>query len=189
MLGPQGVAASLADWATIYWLAAIATGLVACLSFSRYRSRRSGVGRRAWPVLAAGAVVLALAILDAPVVLARLSPSPGDVPSGLAVADLHIRGLTSLLVLAAVVLALGLAERSGALAGFGVVFFAVTVVANLYDLDNLLARVGWTLGPSTVAMANVAIPGVVLLAGGALFAVLDRRPRTARTDPGGLARG
>lgn len=171
-VGPMPTSSGLGAWATLYWVCALATALVAGAVFLRRRSRRSGVDVATWPAVVAGAVVAAYLVLTSPAVVGSLSS--GRAPVGLLLPDLHLRGLTPLLVLAVALGVLALAERSRAL-GIGAALFAgVAVVANLYDLSNLAARLGWQLSASAGPLANVVIPGLVLLGVGAAEALSER---------------
>lgn len=163
-VGPMETPGGLATWATLYWAGALAAGLVVAAVFFRRRAARSGVDVSTWPAVMAGAVVAAYVVLTSPVILRALSGGRSSPPTALALPDLHLRGLTPLLVLAVALGALALAEHSRALGVGAVVFAGVAVTANLYDLSNLVARLGWQLGPSAAPLANVVVPGLVLAA-------------------------
>jgi hypothetical protein len=156
-------------WVSLYWFCALAIGLIVTAYFYRLRARQSEVDVRAWPVALAGAVVCALLVASSPGVL-----RDRRLPSWITLSDLHLRGTTPLLVLAIVIVGLALVERSWALGAFSAVFVFFALLANLYDLDNLVTRLGWWLTPQATSIPNVAIPGVVLVVGGVVFALLDR---------------
>ena len=171
-VGPMSTASGLGTFATLYWVCALAVALVVGAVFLRRRSRRSGVDVATWPAVAAGAIVAAYLVLTSPAVVGSLGS--GRAPVALLLPDLHLRGLTPLLVLAVALGALALAERSRALGIGAALFAAVAVVANLYDLSNLVARLGWQLSASAGPLANVVIPGLVLLGVGATAALSER---------------
>jgi len=158
-------------WLGVYWLCALAIGLIVTAGFYRRRARLSEVDVRVWPAVAAGAVVLALLIVSSPTIL-----RDRRLPDWISLPDLHLRGTTPLIVLAIVIVGLALVERSWALGSFSAVFMSLALLANLYDMENLVFRLGWWLTPQATRIPNVAIPGVVLLFGGAVFALLDRSP-------------
>jgi hypothetical protein len=155
-------------WVNLYWLCALAIGLIATAFFYRRRARKSEVDVRAWPAAVLGALALGLLIATSPSILRG-----HRLPSWLVLSDLHLRGTTPLLVLAIVIVALGVIERSWALGAFSGVFLFFALLANLYDMENVVARLGWWVGPQASNIPNVAIPGLVLLLGGAVFTFLD----------------
>ena len=88
--------------------------------------------------------------------------------------DLMVRGLTPLLAVALGLFVLARIERSWALLAFAVPFLALTVVANLYDMENVAYRLGvGSAGPEV----NVIVVGSVLLIAGAIFGLGYARTR------------
>jgi hypothetical protein len=92
---------------------------------------------------------------------------------------LRTSGYAALLVIAAGLLALAWLERNALLAAIGLVFGGVALTVNLYHVQNLFARFGWTaeLGQAqVVAVQALVLPGLVLVVGGLVIAVTGRRP-------------
>lgn len=87
-----------------------------------------------------------------------------------------ISGYAALVIIAAALLMLAWAERSVLLTIVGVVFAGVALLVNLYDVQNVFYRLGWTGGwdSRVTALQTVLLPGVVLLVGG-VVAVIGRR--------------
>lgn len=164
----------LDTWTTLYWACALAGGLLVAAVFFRRHAARSGVDVATWPAVLAGAVVAAYVVLTSPAVVHALSSARSSPSTALLLPDLHVRGLTPLLVLAVALGALALSERSWALGAGAIVFAGVAVAANLYDLSNLVARLGWRLGASAAPLANVVVPGLVLWAIATAAAVGER---------------
>ena len=77
------------------------------------------------------------------------------------------RGLAALFVIALGLLVLAYRERSWEMWAFSVVFLGYVVLINLYDLDNLTARLGLSVGPEV----GVFLGGVFTLLAGVVFAV------------------
>ena len=77
--------------------------------------------------------------------------------------------------------ALAWAERSGALAVIAAVYTATALLASLYNVENLLFRLGWNPAPGDwdLTLPNVLLPALVLLAAGAGAFAVQRRHRTA----------
>ena len=161
----QGTAADL------YWLFALIAGYAAVLLFYRLRARRAGVAGRVWPALAVGAGALVLLLLTGSWVPAAVSPDR-VLPL-----DFFVRGLVPLVVIGIGVLALAWSERSAGLLAFGLCFLAVTAVANLYDLENLVHRMGWDLSYRYDFLPDLLLPAAVLLLGGVGFLLRARLRR------------
>ena len=88
-----------------------------------------------------------------------------------------IRGYAALVIIAAVLLVLAWAERSVLLAVVGVLFTAVALVVNLYNVENVFQALGWYGGwdQRATALQSLLLPGVVLLAGGVAAVIGQRR--------------
>jgi hypothetical protein len=127
--------------ASLFWLIGIPAAYLLTAAFYLWRGHRRGVRTtwRAYVVTGLGLfAVVALLLVNLP----RKVPGrrfflnvfhhlPGD---------LVIRGLIPLLAIAVGFMILSLAERSWALGLFAVVFFAVALTANLYDMSNVADR-------------------------------------------------
>jgi hypothetical protein len=88
------------------------------------------------------------------------------------VGDLVVRGLVPLLTIGFGLCVLSYLERSRALALFAGAFFALALPVNVYDLENVVGRFGYNVGPEI----GVFVAGLFMLGGGAAFALLRRRP-------------
>jgi hypothetical protein len=161
--------------ASIYWLIALPLGYGAVLFFYRLRARRAGVAGRTWPFLAAGLGLLAVLLITGPWVDLYVQAFHQNL-SLEAPGDLSTRGLLPMLIIALGLFVLAWSERSAALTAFAACYFAVALVANLYDLENLLpySLLG---GGAYAAEPDLLLPAVVLLLGGAFFAVRARLTR------------
>jgi hypothetical protein len=94
-----------------------------------------------------------------------------------ALAVYMIYGFSALLVIAVALLALAWSERSVLLGVVGLLFAGVSLVVNLYSVENLYYDLGWYVsGGRLLALQYLLVPGLVLLAGGAV-AALSRRGR------------
>jgi hypothetical protein len=97
--------------------------------------------------------------------------------------DLVPRGTFPFLIIAAGLWALAWAERSRALAAIAAVYSAAAVASSLYNVENILFRLGWTPTGQDwrlTSLPNVLLPALVLLAAGAgAFAVQRRRQAQA----------
>ncbi len=92
-----------------------------------------------------------------------------------ALAVYMIYGFSALLVIAVALLALAWSERSVLLGVVGLLFAGVSLVVNLYSVENLYYDLGWYVsGGRLLALQYLLVPGLVLLAGGAV-AALSRR--------------
>lgn len=60
------------------------------------------------------------------------------------------------------------------------VYTGAALLASLYDVSNIIYRLGWNLPPSDESLPNVLLPAAVLLVAGAgAFAVQRRHRATA----------
>jgi hypothetical protein len=148
---------------TVFWLVAGPLAFVLTAGFYWMRARRRGVATSSKAYVLSGLGLFALLVATSNPMF-RV-PIPGD---------LTIRGLTPLFVVALGLFVLVRAERSWALLAFAVPFLALTVLANLYDMVNIVYRLGISsAGPEV----NVIIVGSVLLLAGALFGLDATRRR------------
>lgn len=84
-------------------------------------------------------------------------------------ADLYIRGLTPLFVIAITVFVLARSQRSRPLGIFAVGFLGLVVLVNFYSLEGLTDPIGLSLGYRT----NVVVAGAVLVLAGAAFGLTN----------------
>ena len=149
-------------WVAVYWLVALPLGYLATAAYFRRRARRTGVASRPGPLVLTGVLLLAM------FVVVSLQGYVGILPG-----DLVVRGLGPLLTVAVGLTVLAVADRSPALAVVAPGFLGgITLLVNLYDLVNVLYRLGWTVPYRFDTWPNVVLPGVFLLGCGL---VLRRR--------------
>lgn len=162
-----------------YWLVALVGGYLLCALWYRRHARIAGLQTPARGYVVTGVVLTALALLLPP-----LSLFPALHWLSLAwPGDLVIRGMFPFLIIAAGLWVLAWAERSTALAVTALVYTGAALLANLYDVENILYRLGWSpSGTWQVTVPNVLLPAAVLLiAGGAagIAAAAARRRQAA----------
>ena len=162
MLGGQSAAL------VMYWLLAIGAGLYLTSLWYRRHGRRVGLMTPARGVVIAGVLVGVLVL-----VLPTFRLLPGD---------LVVRGTLPFLIIAAALCMLARAERSRALAVVAAVFTGTALLASLYNIENVLFRLGWkpTIADGQFStLANIFLPALVLLASGAGAYMAQRRRRVA----------
>jgi hypothetical protein len=169
-LGGPGLL-ELAEGTAYYWLAAILLGITATVLWYRWRGNRIGLRTPARGYLITGLALLALALLI-PVVSGRRIRLPLLWPGGYVISDLF-----PLVLIGLGLFVLAWSERSTGLAAIAAGYFASALVANLYFLSNVLARLHWNLSPAAAALPNVVLPALVLLLAGAGAWVVQRRYR------------
>jgi hypothetical protein len=86
-------------------------------------------------------------------------------------ADVWIRGTLAFLIIAVGLWVLARAERSRALAVIALVYTGAALLASLYNVENILFRLGWNPGPSAfdwqlTVLPDILLPAVVLLVAG-----------------------
>jgi hypothetical protein len=150
------------------------------LSASRYRWRGDRVGLRtpARGYLLTGLVLLLLA-LGIPALATSTSSGLGVLEPG----DLVIRGTFPPVIIGVGLCYLAWAERSIALTLIAAGYLALSVVASLYDIENVFYRLGWNLSPEVSRLPNVVLPALVLLLAGAGAWVVQRRYRPLAPEP------
>jgi hypothetical protein len=159
-----------------YWLAAMLAGLAATAVWYRLRGDRVGLRTPSRGFVISGLVLLGLA-LAIPVLAThtRLGPlGPGE---------LLIRGTFPLVLIGVGLCVLAWAERSIALGVIAAGYLALSLVASLYNIENVFYRLGWTLGPAVSRLPNVVLPALVLLLSGAGAWVVQRRYRPPLAGP------
>jgi hypothetical protein len=160
-----------------YWLVALVGGYLLTLLWYRWHARRVGVQTPARGYLITGVVLTVLAVLLPP--LSRLVPPLGWLWPG----DLWIRGTFAFLIIAAGLWVLARAERSLALVITAAVYTGVALLASLYNVENILFRLGWNPRGDDVSLTvlpSVLLPAVVLMAAGAAAFVAQRPKHPAR---------
>jgi hypothetical protein len=162
-----------------YWLVALLGGLAMTLLWYRRHARRIGLRTPARGYLITVTVLTGLALF-----LPVLAPIPGlRQLLVLFPGDLTIRGTFPFLIIAMGLCVLAWAERSVALAVIAAVYTGTALLASLYDIENVLFRLGWN--PTTAyqwqltKLPNVLLPALVLLVGGTGAFLVQRRQRAA----------
>ena len=155
--------------AGLFWLIGVPVAYVATAMFYLWRGHRRGVRTtwRAYVFVGLGLfAVVALLTVNLPrkVPGRRLFIRLFDYLPG----DLVVRGLVPLLAIAVGFMILAVAERSWAFGLFAIVFFAVALTANLYDMSNVADRLALQGGGPEV---NNLVVGLLALLGGIGFGV------------------
>src|SRR6185437_3931479 len=151
--------------------------LLLTLLWYRWNARRVGLQTPARGYIVTTAVLTVLAVVLPPLsqvswlrFLSLLWPG-----------DLVIRGTFPFVIIAVGLWVLAWAERSRALAVIAAAYTATALLASLYNIENILFRLGWNPSGndwSLTSLPNVLLPAFVLLATGAgAFAV--QRPHRA----------
>ena len=173
---PFGTSSFYIGW---YWTVALVGGYLLTLLWYRRHASRAGVRTPARGYLITGAALTVLALAIPP--LTRFVPGLSRIwlPFG----DLWIRGTLAFLIIAAGLWVLAWAERSRALSVIALVYTGAALLASLYNVENILFRLGWNPGQGAfgwqlTALPNVLLPAAVLLAAG-LGAFMTQR----RTGP------
>jgi hypothetical protein len=160
-----------------YWLGAMVLGIVATVVWYRWRGNRIGLRTPARGYLITGVILVALALLI-PVIAQRFPQAgPVFVRSLIMPGDLVIRGTFPLVLIGVGLCVLAWAERSVGLAVIAASYLALSLLASLYDIENVLYYLGWNLGPAASGLPNVVLPALVLLLSGAGAWVVQRRHR------------
>lgn len=145
-----------------YWLLALVGGYLLTVRWYRWRGQKVGLHTRMTAYLATGMVTLV--VFSVASIFGPLSL-------------LHNGGTGAYLVIAAGLVTLARLERSRGLAVIAVSYTAVALLVDLYDVENLVYRLGWTgwnVDYRYGAFPNVTLAAVVLLAGGAAALAVDR---------------
>jgi hypothetical protein len=150
-------------WLALYWFLAIQAGIAATALWYRWRGLRTGLRTPTKALLVTGLVVTELALL-----ISLFGQQMGLVLFG----GLFSRGTFPLLILAIPLAVLAWMERSFVLAVIVAVYAGLALLACLYDVENVLFRLGWhpswrTGGASLTSLPNVALPALFLLLAGA----------------------
>lgn len=147
-------------WAGWYWLIALLAGLAATAAWYRWRGGRVGLRSPARGYVIVGLALLGVVLLIP--VLGMIGHGPGVLVPG----DLVGRGTFPFVIIAVGLCYLAWAERS---VGLGIIasgYLALAIVVSLYDLANVLYRLGWPVSPQQGRLPNVVLPAAVLLLAG-----------------------
>ena len=151
--------------AALYWLIAIPLALVLCGVFFWRQQRRGGARVRILPAAITTATLLVIVVLF------------NNIPSSVS-GDLTVRGLVALLFIGAGIAVLAIVERTVSLGAFAASFLALVLLANLYDISNVI---GFGSSPQAAELPNVVLPGLLLLLGAIAFGLSDLRRRSRNT--------
>jgi len=170
ILGGEPITAAQSD-VGYYWLTALVGGLALTMWWYRWHARRIGVKTPARAYLIT-VVVLTVVALILPV-LASSRPF-GFVGIALPY-DLFIRGTFPLVIIAIGLCVLAWTERSRALGLIALVYTGAALLASLYNVENVMFRIGWNLDQPE--LANLLLPAVILLAAGVGAFLVQRKQR------------
>jgi hypothetical protein len=165
-----------------YWLAALLAGLLLTLLWYRWNAHRAGVQTPARAAVLTVAVLTVLALVIPPLSQVR---SPHGLSwlhllGALWPGDLMMRGTFPFVIIAVGLWVLSWAERSRALALIAAVYTASALLSSLYNVENVLFRLGWNPSGrewSLTSLPNVLLPAIVLLAAGTAAFTAQRRRR------------
>jgi hypothetical protein len=174
---PIGMGTFYIGW---YWAVALVGGYLLTLLWYRRHAGRAGVWTPARGYLVTGVVLTVLALAIPP--LTRWLPvlSLAWQPFG----DVWIRGTLAFLIIAIGLWVLARAERSRVLAVIALVYTGAALLASLYNVENILFRLGWNPGRSAfdwqlTALPNVLLPAAILLVAGCGAFLAQRTRRSA----------
>ena len=154
--------------AVTYWLLAIGAGMYVTSVWYRRHGRRVGLMTPARGFVIAGVIVGALLL-----VLPTVRFLPGD---------LVVRGTLPFLIIATALCVLARAERSPALGVIAAVFTGLALLASLYNIENVLFRLGWHPTGAQwrlTTLPNILLPALVLIVSAAGAYLTQRRQRVA----------
>jgi hypothetical protein len=163
-----------------YWAAALVGGYLLTVVWYRWHSRRAGVATPARGYLVIGVVLTVLVLVIPPLTLGVPALAWVWLPFG----DVWIRGTLAFLVIAAGLWVLARAERSRALAVIALVYTGAALLSSLYNVENIVFRLGWNPGRSAfawrlTALPNVLLPAAILLVAGCAAFLVQRARRAA----------
>jgi hypothetical protein len=161
-----------------YWLGAILVGVAATAVWYRWRGDRVGLRT---PVR--GYVLTGLALLVLALGIPALTSSAASWLAVLMSGDMVVRGTFPLVIIGIGLCYLAWAERSLALSLIAAGYLGLSLVTSLYDIENILYRLGWSLGPDVSGLPNVVLPALVLLLAGAGAWVVQHRYGPLAPEP------
>lgn len=148
----------------IYWVVATLVAYAAIVLIARHQGYRHGVWVNRRVLVTAGAVALLL------VALAVVYDSDNLVLPG----DLTLRGNLPLLAITVGLLIWAFHERRPGLWVVAGLLVPLTLLANLYDMENILFRLGVPYFAAAAEVVDLAVVAVVLLVAAAVFALSHR---------------
>jgi len=148
-----------------YWVVASIVAYLLALWIARRQGYRGGVWVDRRPLVLAGVLALAGAVV---IIVGWFAPG-----------DLLIRGNVPLLAIAVGIVVWAVRERRLGLWVLAAVIVPLTLLANLYNMENVLFRFGVPYFDHADEIANLGTVAVVLFAASAIFGVLHRRDARA----------
>lgn len=148
-----------------YWVVASIVAYLLALWIARRQGYRGGVWVDRRPLVLAGVLALAGAVV---IVVGWFAPG-----------DLLIRGNVPLLAIAIGIVVWAARERRLGLWILAAVIVPLTLLANLYNMENVLFRFGVPYFDHADEIANLGTVAVVFFAASAIFGVLYRRDARA----------
>lgn len=124
-------------YVSLYWMMAIPAGYVLSALFYRRHANALGVRDRSRPFTATG-----LALFGG--LLLLYSPFGLKGPWSWTPGNLLVRGLLPLLAISLALASLAVIARNVSMGLFTAGFVGLTLMANLYNMENLVFRLGWT---------------------------------------------
>jgi uncharacterized membrane protein len=160
-----------------YWTIALVAGYLLTVLWYWRSARRAGVRTPARGYVITGIVLTGLAVILPP--LSQAVPALFRLWAPLG--DAWIRGTLAFLIIAVGLWVLARAERSPGLAVIALAYTAAALLASLYNVENILFRLGWNPATSSfgwdwTALPDILLPALVLLLSG-LGAFLVQRLR------------
>lgn len=160
-----------------YWTVALVAGYLLTVLWYWRSARRAGVRTPSRGYLITGVVLTVLAVALPPLSRAL----PGLLTLWAPFGDAWVRGTLAFLIIAVGLWVLARAERSPGLAVIALTYTAAALLASLYNVENLLFRLGWNPADSRFGwdwsvLPDILLPALVLLVCG-LGAFLVQRLR------------
>jgi hypothetical protein len=159
----------LVSW---YWLLGLPFGYVVTVAYYRWRARRKGIASPVLPYVITGVALLGILIITVPGGIASMLHIPNSALQALRPGDLFVRGFTPLLTVALGLFVLAWGERSTPLALFAAGFFGLSLLVNLYDIENLFYRLNVNVPAPAIGLI---VPGSILVMAGVGFWAVGRR--------------
>ena len=150
-----------------YWLVALVGGYLISALWYRRRGRLAGLQTPARGYVVTGVVLTVAALLLPPLSQFRALQWLSVLWPG----DLVARGTFPFIIIAAGLWVLAWAERSRGLAVTALGYSGAALLASLYNVENLLFRLGWNPGIGDLwqtSLINLLLPAAVLLGAGAV---------------------
>ncbi len=174
---PLGVAFSAASqlwglgrWSTVYWTVALVGGCSVIVAVGRLCSWPTEVRKRS---NLAGVVVLILVA----VILISTNPPLSLHAYTVTVfpGDFWFRGTVPLVLIAIFLAIVARVMGNWPFALFAAGYLVLAILTCLYDIENVLYRMGLPVRTGYQAEPNIVLPGLYLLVGGIAFWWLERR--------------